>query len=212
MDLKEKKRLLRQEAAAKRASLGETERRMLSESACRLAEDEVLAPLRRSRPGQKLTLFSYLSFKDELSTRSLVDSCLGKGDTVLVPRITKGGMLAVHRFEDWSSLKPGVWGISEPAADSPVWPEERYGEIDVVIVPGLVYDLHGGRIGYGGGYYDRFTQRLKQTAGGGAGRTLFASLLFEEQLAQQVPAQAHDLRLDVLITPANVFYINKDDV
>ncbi|ANS73411.1 hypothetical protein AWM70_01460 [Paenibacillus yonginensis] len=208
MELKEIKSLLRQEAAAKRASLEEPVRQTLSAAACRLAEDEVLAPLRRSRPGQRLTLFTYLSFKDELSTKPLVESCLQQGDKVLVPRVTKGGKLSVHGFEGWAALKPGVWGIPEPDADSPVWPEERYGDIDVVIVPGLVYDLQGGRIGYGGGYYDRFAQQLKQAADGRTGRTLFVSLMFEEQLVRQVPAEAHDLSLDVLITPANVFYIN----
>ncbi|WP_138494714.1 5-formyltetrahydrofolate cyclo-ligase [Paenibacillus pinistramenti] len=208
MNEKERKRLLRQQAAARRASLDENIRRRLASEACRLAEAEVLAPLRSSRNGEGLTVFTYLSFKEELSTASLVDCCLEQGDRVLVPRVTNGGRLELHPFEGWEKLTGGVWGIPEPAADSPVWPESRLGEIDVVIVPGLAYDMQGGRIGYGGGYYDRFAERLKE-AGGCKGRPLFASLLFEEQLMEQVPAEAHDLKLDILITAAQIFYINK---
>lgn len=207
------KTALRLEMAAVRSSLGSESRLNQSEAACRRAEAEILAPARAGRrpegqPGN-LTIFTYLSFRDELSTQNLIRNCLSAGDTVLVPKVSADRRLTLHALTGVTDIQPaGKWQIPEPVS-SPVWPVSRYPEIDVIVVPGLAYDKQGGRLGYGGGYYDRFAEELVRVCKS-APKPLFCSLLFEEQLVEKVPAEPHDLQLDVLITASNVIYINQD--
>ncbi len=86
-------------------------------------------------------------------------------------------------------LSPGRFGVREPAASCLVVPWNR---LDLVLVPGLAFDSSGGRLGRGRGFYDRVLTRAATTACGVA---------FEEQLFPEVPLEAHDVRLDCLVTP-----------
>ncbi|WP_223068144.1 5-formyltetrahydrofolate cyclo-ligase [Paenibacillus caui] len=209
MDTMEMKKKLRLQMAAVRAGIDESVRHARSEAACHQAEAKVLGPMRKAlscKEGKGLTIFTYLSYRDEPSTAALIEWCLEHGDTVLVPRVSASGQMTLHRFDGPNSIAPGAWGIPEPKESVPVWPKSRYGEIDLVIVPGLAFDLQGGRIGYGGGYYDRFAEQLCGVAEEG-GIPLYGSLLFEEQLVEQVPAEEHDLKLDLLFLATDVIYI-----
>lgn len=204
---------LRREMAAVRAGMDNALRDSLSEAACRKAEAEVLAPLRavkRSAPDKQggLVIFAYLSFRDELSTKTLLKTCRQCGDTVIVPKVSKNGRLTLHELDDHADIQPaGRWAIPEPV-NAPIWPKPKYCDIDFVVVPGLAYDAKGGRLGYGGGYYDRFMEELREICADGP-LPVMGALLFAEQLVEEVPAEPHDLKLDLLITAANVIYINK---
>lgn len=214
-ETKDDKSALRTKMLAVRAGIDDASRNESSEAACRRLEAGVLAPLRESKclrsPEAKrtgLTVFMYLSFRDELSTNVLLQTCLAQGDTVIVPKVSENGRLTLHELDHHSRIQPaGRWGIPEPA-HAPVWPKSRYREIDFVAVPGLAFDDKGGRLGYGGGYYDRFMEELHESCGGGP-LPLMGALLFEEQLVTRVPAEPHDLRLDLLVTASRFFYINK---
>lgn len=89
-------------------------------------------------------------------------------------------------------LQPGQFGILEPAKDAPC----AGSTFDLILVPGLAFDRRGGRLGRGKGYYDRF---LCETTG------LRAGIGFEDQIVEEIPCEAHDVRVDFLITPAGIF-------
>lgn len=206
-DLQHKRRL-RTEMTELRASIPASDREQQSNSACKLAELEVLGPLRDRAPDKRLIICSYLSFGEELDTGPLVRDCLSSGDTVLVPKIGHQRQLSLHRITSQADLESGVWGIMEPAEHVPAFPESKWPTIDVIVVPGLAFDVHGGRIGYGGGYYDRMVEKLRGLAGGIIPARL-AALVLKEQLVDSVPMEVHDFRLDMLITASKVIHIDK---
>ncbi|WP_410771768.1 5-formyltetrahydrofolate cyclo-ligase [Fontibacillus sp. BL9] len=210
MDIRDSKRELRARMTGVRSRISPESRSRQSLEACIHADREVLRPL-RARKGSNLTVFSYLSFRDEPDTRPLLRNCLEQGDVVLVPRVTGNDRMTLHLLPGEQDLVPGIWGISEPDSHIPEWPVSRYGEIDLVLVPGLAYDLQGGRIGFGAGYYDRFMAELMNAL---EARTkdekavLRAALSFREQVVSGlIPMEEHDFKLDLLFTASGTIYI-----
>ena len=101
-------------------------------------------------------VLSYVSFGPEVDTRILIDGLLVEGRRVAVPRVNRAAhAMTFHEIASLDELEPGTMGILEPAPDVPaVSVREMVGS--VCLVPGLVFDGAGHRVGYGGGYYDRF--------------------------------------------------------
>ncbi|RUT30623.1 5-formyltetrahydrofolate cyclo-ligase [Paenibacillus zeisoli] len=203
MGIPDAKRELRSQMTSIRAAIPEASRVEQSESASRLAEADILAPLRAAKSEGRLTVFAYLSFRDEPATLPLIRSCWSQGDRVLVPRITGPETFTLHELPGEEDVTIGPWGIPEPAEHLPEWISEQYADIDLVIVPGLAYDPAGGRIGFGGGYYDRFMEQLKRQCSG-TRMPLLAALVLREQLISSIPMEEHDFRLDLLFTAAGV--------
>jgi 5-formyltetrahydrofolate cyclo-ligase len=95
-------------------------------------------------------------------------------------------------------------GMRMPRPDSP---ELSPGEIDVVVVPGVAFDRAGGRLGRGMGYYDRFLAGLEREGGG---RPRRVAIVFDGQVlaaGESVPMEAHDERVDVIVTPTEVIAV-----
>lgn len=206
-DIVAQKSELRDRMKAIRSRVSAASRKEQSLAASRLAENEVLSPLRLSRGG-RLNVFCYMSFRDEPETLPLIHTCLKHGDRVLVPKVNEGRKLTLHEMKAIDELTPGVWGILEPGDDMPQWPAARYKEIDIIIVPGLAYDRYGGRIGYGGGYYDRFIEQVSVAGKNGAVFPIKASLALMEQIVpERVPMEEHDFRLDMLFAASGMIYI-----
>jgi 5-formyltetrahydrofolate cyclo-ligase len=139
------------------------------------------------------TLLITLNFGSEVSTLEIGAAALATGRRLLVPRVNAATkMLDLFRISDLArDVEAGAWGIPEPAPSrcAPASPEE----IDWVLVPGIAFDPHGGRLGYGGGYYDRLLPLLPA----GAARVAVAYAL---QVVERVPQGRHDLRVETLIT------------
>lgn len=140
----------------------------------------------------------YLPFRGEVPTDLIVRKTLDLGKVVSAPVTLR----AERRLEPYrltgrpDEFRRGAYGILEPdpARCEPVLP----GTIDLVVVPGVAFDRSGGRLGYGGGYYDRFL------AGEAVG-ALRVALAFEVQLsAEPLPLDAHDLRMDLLVTERRI--------
>ena len=103
------------------------------------------------------------------------------GGTVVYPRVTaERPRLRFHRILDDGELELGAFGILEP---SPSSPEVRIEALDVVLVPGLAFDLEGRRLGYGGGYYDEVAALLRA-----AGRGFLVGVGFDFQIVERCPA------------------------
>lgn len=208
------KKQLRTKMLALRDALPPERRTEASRQICEYATQEM--DLLRSKLGQKnLTLFLYMTFRSEADTFMLLTKALAKGDTVLVPRVRKDSeLMELREIKQMTDVQPGRWNIPEPADHTAVYPVERWPEIDLVIVPGLAYDLHGGRIGYGGGYYDRFAEKMymevrrKQIEGRDVTLPLYAGLVLPGQLLSpsDIPMEPQDFRLNLLFTEKGVLH------
>jgi 5-formyltetrahydrofolate cyclo-ligase len=146
------------------------------------------------------TLFIYVNFRSELETLELIQLCLSKGKRVVVPLVDASAvsMIPLQIKDPEKDLVPGYYGIPEPDPQKSLRIAAR--EIDAAIIPGSVFDINGGRLGYGGGYYDRFLVNDAPQAK----RVGFA---FEMQVIENVPVQPHDQPLDILITEKRIVNI-----
>ncbi|KAF6633268.1 5-formyltetrahydrofolate cyclo-ligase [Paenibacillus sp. LX16] len=201
MDVCNVKNALRLQQRKARESMDPLTRQKASAVACRHAI-EAWEQLRIDRNGDKLTLFSYLSFGSEISTTPLIEHCWSQGDRVLAPRVDPvARTMEVREMDQYGDIVPGIWNIPEPALTCKEWSPEMWTGIDWVVVPGLAFDRRGGRIGYGGGYYDRFTVQVEaEKRNNSHVGPLYVSLLLPGQLLTQVPMEPRDLRVDVLFT------------
>lgn len=142
------------------------------------------------------SVMAYVSFRSELNMNGLIEWCWRKGIEVFIPRCVQADRsMTLHVITAWDQLTAGSYGILEPEPDqAPAIPPGTVP--DVVIVPGLAFDRTGGRLGYGGGYYDRFADAMS----GFGHHPLWIGAGFEAQVVEQVPSDSHDLRLDGLVT------------
>jgi 5-formyltetrahydrofolate cyclo-ligase len=138
------------------------------------------------------TVLLALSFRSEWDSRSLLAAGLAAGKTVAAPRVHAASrMLEACRISDPDrDLAPGFQGIPEPL---PHCPAVALAAIDWVLVPGVAFDPHGYRIGYGSGYYDRLLPLLRRDARRVSGA-------FELQLVDRVPTAPHDIAVDAIVT------------
>ena len=110
---------------------------------------------------------------------------------VALPRVC-GRELTFHWVASREELSPGNFGISEPSAEA----SPAGNEFDLILVPGLAFDLRGGRLGRGKGFYDRFLAEA---------RGLRAGVCFDDQIVGNVPLDPHDLRMDFVVTPSSIY-------
>lgn len=106
------------------------------------------------------TLLCYVSYGSELDTWELIREALRLGKQLYVPRVLADHRMDFYRILKPEELKPGFHGIPEPPATAPVYPGVRTaGHTEnaiLMLMPGVAYDPYGNRLGYGGGYYDRY--------------------------------------------------------
>jgi 5-formyltetrahydrofolate cyclo-ligase len=141
------------------------------------------------------TLLLFASFRSEVDTATLLSWALERGKTVCFPRVLGPRRMAAYRVADPAAdLVPGAWGIPEPREGLEEVPPER---MDMVVVPGSVFDAAGRRCGYGGGFYDNY---LPLTRAG----TPWVALAFETQLVEELPCEAHDLAVTAIVTEERV--------
>lgn len=104
------------------------------------------------------TVFCFVSMKDEIETRPVIEALLKAGKRVGVPKCIKGNNLRVYEIKSFSDLKKGFFGIEEPLETCiEIFPEQ----IDAAIIPCTSCDKNGNRLGKGGGYYDRYLSDTK---------------------------------------------------
>ncbi|WP_418040801.1 5-formyltetrahydrofolate cyclo-ligase [Paenibacillus xylanilyticus] len=171
-----------------------------------LVAKQELQRLRQDK--QRLTIFSYLSYRSEASTAFLFEDGWKHGDSMFAPKVLANpARMELRQVAGEHDIEPGVWGIPEPKDTCEVLQREEWPNIDLVIVPGLGYDLHGGRIGYGGGYYDRFAEQLEAECFKAGKRPLLAALVLPGQLQDDIPMDPFDLRMDLLMTTEGILHI-----
>ena len=138
----------------------------------------------------------YVSFNNEVDTQKLIKELLSNNKTILVPFVQKNNpILQLSEIKDFNDLEPKTFGILEPKEDK----IKKFGinDVDLVIVPGIVFDKSGHRIGYGYGYYDRFLKKLNKNV-------VKIGFAFEFQLVDKIPEEQHDVPMDVVVTEKRI--------
>jgi len=147
----------------------------------------------------KDTVFCFIPFGDEVDIAPFIEWCWSRELRVAASRtLPKTKELKLHVISAWEDLVSGVWGIREPRPECPG--ADSYGDIRWVVVPGVAFDERMGRLGYGGGYYDRFFAGM-------ADRGLYPMKIapvFECQVVEEVPTEEHDHRVDLILTEQRI--------
>ena len=144
------------------------------------------------RSSQAILLYSPLI--SELNVNPLIVSGLIDTKIVSLPRfISKSDRYAPYVIRQSGDVVDGAFGVREPSADCV---ELEPNQLDLVIVPGVGFDALGARLGRGGGHYDQLLQGLTATICG---------VCFRQQVLPRVPEEAHDIKMDCIITPDSWF-------
>jgi 5-formyltetrahydrofolate cyclo-ligase len=183
-DQQEAKSRLRSKVAAELKRLAADERAEASKQLRKLLEQQALW-----RNAKFILLFA--SMADEPDVWPLLADALASGRTVALPRFhaEQGAYVAGQIIRADSDVRPGRYGIREPRESCPIIPLNR---LDLVLVPGVAFDLDGHRLGRGKGYYDRLLAMHDGPACGVA---------FDQQIVGRVPSGPHDVRLTAILTP-----------
>lgn len=126
----------------------------------------------------------------EVDTKAIIEAGWQQNKRMVVPKcFPKQKELKFYQINSFTELEDSFYGLKEPIISiTPFVPKQ---EIELLIVPGIIFDSHGYRIGYGGGYYDRFLVDYQQNT---------IALAFGLQIINEVPFEAHDIAIERIIT------------
>jgi len=182
------KQRLREERLAAREALSEQERSVLDDRITQklLATSEYV---------EATTVLTYVSVSSEVSTRMIIESALRDGKTVAVPRCLPGHCLEFVAIASLEQLVAAPFNLLEPAKELPAVTEDQKNN-SICIVPALLVDIKGYRLGYGAGFYDRFLSTYP-------GKKI--CLAYQQNLSRTIlPHTAFDVAVDVVITESDV--------
>ena len=184
------KRALRAATLAKRREL--TPQQVSSQS---LALQKRFLALPEFRSSATVAL--YAPIHHEVETAAVASEAISTGKTLLYPAVV-GNDLQFRRVSALDELVPGRFGIPEPQG-APCNPADA----DLIVVPGVAFDIFGRRIGYGKGFYDRSLHRLERS-----GRLV--GFCYDFQLFEEIVGEPHDVTMDLIVTELRVVRVNKN--
>jgi 5-formyltetrahydrofolate cyclo-ligase len=153
-------------------------------------------------------LLMYVSFRSEVDTTGYLKDVIKFGKKLILPVVdTRHKVLKLYGVKDISELVPGYMGIPEPGIR-----ENRRAtlkDVDLVIIPGTGFDLKGNRLGYGGGYYDKLLSYESRQLAKVDKHIMTVALAFEEQIGKEIPAEPHDIKVDIIITDKRLIRCSK---
>ncbi len=159
-------------------------------------------------------ILGYYATRNEPDMSQLFHDAISRGKKVYLPRVIGKREMQFFRYLDQKDVAPGSFGIMEPVSDE-AFPYEKYTGPDIsendkdvpilIIMPGVAFDHEGNRIGYGGGYYDRYLSMLGGVPGadtasskGKVYKTVMTA--YNMQRVDKIPAESTDIRPDMIIT------------
>jgi 5-formyltetrahydrofolate cyclo-ligase len=169
-------------------------RRMIREKKRAMTEEQIVAASRRlgalfaKHPLYRTarTIYGYLPYNQEVRTVPILEQALKDGKRVAVPKVIGDEMKFIY-IEDFSCIVPGYCGIPEPVENGP----EAHDSTALVLMPGLAFDPQGHRLGYGGGFYDRFLSAEPNHP------TL--ALCYDFQMLEHLQTESFDIPVDCVI-------------
>ncbi len=137
-------------------------------------------------------IMAYADYNHEVITRYIIEQAWKDRKEVAVPRVF-GKDMVFYRLTDFSQLEPGYFGIPEPGEDG----ETVSWEEAMMVMPGVAFDVNCNRIGYGGGFYDRFLEKHPGICRVAVG--------FSFQILPEVPTEPTDIRPQVIVTEEEIY-------
>ena len=134
-------------------------------------------------------VMAYVAARGELLLQRVLEDVLNSGRVLALPRCGEKGTMDAYCVTDMRQLRRGAYGILEPDESCPLVPPE---DIDLMLIPGTAFDRAGGRIGQGGGYYDRYIIKT---------RAVRVGICHGFALVNHIPTEKHDVRMDAVVTP-----------
>ena len=183
------KREIRRETRNRVRSMSEEKFRQHSPEAVRLL-------LERPEWHNAQRVLGYVALQDELDLSPTLKSAFEGGKTIAIPRFVpeRGCYEAavLPETEGFATLSFGRFGVLEPSSQAPVLP---LNQLDFVLVPGVAFDSSGRRLGRGKGFYDRLLAETNKAC-------IRCGVALEEQLVAAIPAEAHDIPMNFILTPS----------
>lgn len=140
-------------------------------------------------------IFAFVSFASEVDTKRLIQYAINDNKTICVPRvISRAEGFITYKINGLMDLEEGFYGILEPKLSCEIMNNEK---IDFILMPGVAFDRIGGRIGYGGGFYDRYLAGLTRNIDK-------IALAYDMQIIDKIPMEVHDSHIDGIITEREV--------
>ena len=201
-----KKQELRAQILQKRDALTDAQRHNYSAEIT-----QSVRTLEEYKKAQKVLLFA--SFRSEVDTRELTRAALADGKEVFFPKVqcSEDGCkeMEFYRVTSEDDLEKGYQGIPEPKGD---WnnrlKRKDAAENILILTPGVVLDKQGYRIGYGGGFYDRFLKKLEEETLGNPNVLICKiAIAYECQIVSPglIAVESHDVRMDKIVTEQGVY-------
>lgn len=167
----------------------------LDEGYCKKADERIFRRV-ISLPeyGQADTVFCFVGTHTEIDTVPILKDAWKRGKRVCVPKCIGKGMMNACQISGMDDLQVGSYGILEPGEDAQVI---LPGEIDLALVPCLSSSRDGKRLGYGGGYYDRYLSQVT---------ALKAVLCRSRMMRESIPVDRYDVQMDMVICEAGILH------
>lgn len=149
------------------------------------------------------TILFYISYNNEVHTHEMIQESINKGKTIAVPVIQNNNQtLTISKLSSWKNLTKGPYNILQPKKES--IQKLNINDLDLIIIPGVGFDLKGHRIGHGTGYYDKLLKNFHHTP------PPFIGLAFELQILEEIPVEQHDIPVNKIVTEKRVIICKKD--
>lgn len=144
------------------------------------------------------TLLAYIGIKHEIDTIPFLEYWINAGKTLILPKVEAQRTLSLYRIRNLKTdLVAGYRDIPEPNSDTcEIWKDK----IDIILTPGVAFTLTGKRLGQGGGFYDTLLPDYPNT--------LKISMALSPQLVSDLPSEAHDQSVDILVTADDIIMCN----
>ncbi len=139
------------------------------------------------------TIFCFVGTREEIDTTIILQDALNQGKCVTVPKCIGKGIMVAYQIESLAQLKEGAYGILEPDASKSI--EISPSQIELALIPCLSANRKGQRIGYGGGFYDKY---LEQTD------AMRVVLCREQLMREDIPVEKYDRLMDVVVSEEKV--------
>ena len=147
------------------------------------------------------TIFCYVSTEKEINTIPLLQEILDSGKRLGVPKCTGKGIMDAYEIQNLEQLKIGSYGILEPGEECDIILDPT--EIQFAIIPCISCNRKGERLGHGGGYYDRYLEKMPEDCEK-------AILCRESLMCDEIPTEEHDERMDLVISENGIIRIKKE--
>ena len=175
----DKKNTLRKKMVAFRAQLVSAEKKEWDQVICQRIYQLI-------KDKEANVVHTFLPMEEEIDIFPLIKQLLSEGITIAAPEALSKRRLRNWILHDINELQDGIYGTQFPANS-----EEYTGDYDLIIVPGLAFDKERYRLGYGAGYYDTFLAKHPEA--------FTVGIAYPFQMLEEVPTEAHDVRLDSVI-------------